>query len=178
MKKIIITLIALLISGNLFAHSDAFKPEFVQSLVQPYLSIQAALASDDLAQAKTGAAAFAEAMKGAPKDEDEKEDVDAFNTPANQIASAESIADARQAFIELSSEMTSLVSHVGISGKENLYAVKCPMANDHKGATWIQSDKTIHNPYFGSKMPKCGSVTKQIAGEKEEKKEGHSGHNH
>jgi Cu(I)/Ag(I) efflux system membrane fusion protein len=176
MKKKLITLVALLISGNLFAHSDEFKPEFVQSLIKPYSTVQAALASDDLEQAQIGATAFAEAMKQAPKVEDEKESVDAFVSPANQIANAASIADARQAFIELSGEMESLVSHVGIIGKDKLYVAKCPMANGNKGATWIQSDKTINNPYFGSKMLRCGSVTKQIAGEKEA--DAHSGHQH
>ena len=178
MNKILISLTALLLSGNLFAHSDEFKPEFVQTLVKPYLSVQAALASDNLKQAQTAAAAFAEAMKQAPKGEDEKESIDAFVTPATHIANAASIAAARQAFIELSSEMQSLISHVGISGKDKLFVAKCPMANDHKGATWIQSDDKISNPYFGSKMPKCGAVTHQIAGDKEPEKEEHSGHQH
>jgi Cu(I)/Ag(I) efflux system membrane fusion protein len=178
MKKILLPLTALLLSGNLFAHSDEFKPEFVQTLVKPYLSVQAALVSDDLEQAKIGGTAFAEAMKQAPKGEDEKESVEAFVTPATHIANAASIADARKAFIELSGEMQSLISHVGISGKDKLYVGKCPMANDNKGATWIQSDNKIHNPYLGSKMLKCGSVIKQIAGEKEADKEEHSGHQH
>ncbi len=34
----------------------------------------------------------------------------------------------------------------------------CPMVDNNKGAYWLSLSETIYNPYFGSKMLKCGSV--------------------
>ncbi|MCE7909965.1 MAG: DUF3347 domain-containing protein, partial [Candidatus Omnitrophica bacterium COP1] len=36
----------------------------------------------------------------------------------------------------------------------------CPMAFDNKGAYWIQTGDIIANPYFGSKMLRCGEIRK------------------
>lgn len=44
----------------------------------------------------------------------------------------------------------------------DLYAVFCPMAFDNKGAYWISKNKEIQNPYFGSKMPKCGEIKEEL----------------
>ena len=38
----------------------------------------------------------------------------------------------------------------------------CPMAFDNKGAYWYADIEEINNPYFGDKMPNCGSVKKTI----------------
>jgi hypothetical protein len=31
-----------------------------------------------------------------------------------------------------------------------------------KGSAWLSTTKEVKNPYYGSKMLKCGSVKKQI----------------
>jgi hypothetical protein len=36
------------------------------------------------------------------------------------------------------------------------------MAGEGKVAIWLSEYKEIKNPFFGSKMIKCGSVQKQI----------------
>jgi Cu(I)/Ag(I) efflux system membrane fusion protein len=36
------------------------------------------------------------------------------------------------------------------------------MAFDNKGASWLQKDEDIRNPYFGAAMYKCGEVTRQL----------------
>lgn len=33
----------------------------------------------------------------------------------------------------------------------------CPMANNNSGGHWLQTEKTISNPYFGSMMLTCGA---------------------
>jgi len=44
-----------------------------------------------------------------------------------------------------------------------IYKKFCPMAFDNKGACWYADIKEISNPYFGEKIPKCGSVIKTIS---------------
>ncbi len=36
------------------------------------------------------------------------------------------------------------------------------MYNDGKGGIWLSETKEIKNPYLGGKMPKCGTVQKEI----------------
>ena len=67
MKKLpALTLSLLLSAAGAFAHSDAFKPELVDTLIAPYLAIQKGLADDDLKAAQTGAKQYLEAMNKAP----------------------------------------------------------------------------------------------------------------
>lgn len=39
----------------------------------------------------------------------------------------------------------------------------CPMAFEDEGATWIQSERAIANPYFGSQMLTCGEIRGRVA---------------
>lgn len=66
----------------------------------------------------------------------------------------------REHFEALSTDMTDLVALLGTD--KVIYQDYCPMANNNKGANWLSEVKEIKNPYFGSKMLKCGSVKKQI----------------
>lgn len=161
---------------NAFAHSDAFKPQFVDTLIQSYLNMQKGLAGDDLKEAKAGASSFLKAMEQAPQGSETKEEVADLINPAKAIAEASTIKAARTAFLDLSMQMKSLITHVGITRNTKLYLTHCPMAFDGKGGAWIQADKTVANPYYGSMMLKCGSVKAQITGEKDDAHDSHGGH--
>lgn len=187
MKKLSILAFGLTISvAAVFAHSDAFKPTFVDTLVDPYLTIQKGLAGDDLVSSQAGAAAFLKAMEGAPHKGDAHEEAMDLIKPVKAISEAKEIKSARAEFLDLSRQMTALIEHVGVSSKEPLYTAFCPMAFDNKGGQWIQSGKTVANPYYGSMMLHCGSIKKQIAGSVDHsersiegmQKHNHSGHSH
>jgi hypothetical protein len=50
---------------------------------------------------------------------------------------------------------------VAITGTKNtLYEQFCPMYD--KGSAWLSSSNEVRNPYYGSKMLKCGKVQKTI----------------
>ncbi len=190
MKNILHLAFGLLLSVSaLQAHSDAFKPAFVDTLVDPYLTIQKGLASDDLEAAQAGAATFLKAMKHAPHEGGAHEEAMDLSKPAKTISGTEAIKVARTAFLDLSRQMTSLVQHVGTTVDTPLYTAFCPMAFDNKGGQWIQSDKKVSNPYYGSMMLRCGSIKEKIAGSEGHsdhsghgnmsmKKDDHSGHSH
>lgn len=166
MKKIQILAVILSIAlpVALQANSDAFKPQFVDTLIDPYLSIQKGLAGDDLPAAKAGAKNYLDAMKATPHKGEAHKEASDLSAPAKVIAETSDIKAAREAFLDLSKEVSSLVKHVGMTGDTPLYLAKCPMAFDNKGGIWIQSGKTVDNPYYGSMMLRCGSVQKQIGG--------------
>jgi len=166
MKKTVLSVTTLLaLATAVFAHSDAFKPTFVDTLVSPYLDIQRALASDDLDAAKTGVAAFLAAMKSAPIESEAQETTETLTHTGSTIAEASDIKSARVAFLNLSVELETLIKKVGIESGKALFVVHCPMAFDGKGGDWIQSDKSVLNPYYGSMMLHCGKVKSQITGE-------------
>ena len=38
----------------------------------------------------------------------------------------------------------------------------CPMAFDFEGADWLGETGPVENPYFGSEMPHCGSLVREL----------------
>ena len=173
--------LSFVLTAALQAHSEAFKPNFVDTLVDPYLAIQKGLADDNLKAAQTGANNFLEAMKQAPHQGEAHEEAADLTTPAKAIVGASDIKAARTAFLGLSQEMTSLVKHVGTTKDTPLYVAYCPMAFGNKGGSWMQSSKTVANPYYGSMMLGCGSIKEQVAGVKSNSNNSHAhtdGHQH
>lgn len=175
MKHILqLTLGLLLCASAAFAQDSGFQPKFVDSLVGSYLTIQKGLSGDDLKAAQAGTNSFLEAMKHAPADIAKSGSSDLSNS-AKAIAEAPDIKAARNAFQDLSHEMITLVQHVETSNDTQLFVAHCPMAFDHKGGDWLQADKNVTNPYYGSMMLRCGSIQKQVAGKTDAPDE-HSSH--
>ena len=165
MKKLpALTLSLLLSAAGAFAHSDAFKPELVDTLIAPYLAIQKGLADDDLKAAQTGAKQYLEAMNKAPHEAEAHKETAKLTEPAKMITAALDIKAARTAFLSLSQEVTTLVEHIGTTQDTPLYIAHCPMAFNNEGGSWLQADKTRSNPYYGSMMLRCGSIQKLISG--------------
>lgn len=79
---------------------------------------------------------------------------------ATQMESAENIEKKRKHFYHLSEIMTKYVMTVG--SKEPIYEQYCPMYNDDRGGAWLSLNKEIRNPYFGSKMLKCGELRNEF----------------
>jgi len=66
----------------------------------------------------------------------------------------------REHFEILSKDIKDLIA---ITGTERvLYETFCPMYNKGKGGMWLSETKEIKNPYFGSKMMKCGEIQEEI----------------
>lgn len=76
---------------------------------------------------------------------------------AKSISKSDNIEEQRNYFKNLSDNFINAVKIFGVNQK--VYEQFCPMADDNKGAFWLSLSEEIYNPYFGSKMLKCGSVT-------------------
>ena len=162
-----LAVIAGLATGLTSVHGQSnaltLKPDFVDTLIGPYLSIQKALAADNLEEARIGA----EKLNAAAADGSSVDDGSSIGIllrAGRGIVEAEAIATARGQFLELSKQMQTLVGHVGTTVKIDLYLAYCPMAFGGKGGAWMQSGKTVANPYYGSQMLRCGSVKKLRTG--------------
>ena len=166
MKNLISLTLALLMSAAAsFAQTNTPLPaNGVEDLIQPYLQIQKHLADDDLQGAQAGAHALLEALtKTAPARSDSQRGA-ALSKAVRAIQHSGDLQSARVAFREASQTLMAWVEQEGGSEGKTLYVVHCPMAFDNEGASWLQADKTVSNPYYGASMLRCGSIQKPIEG--------------
>ncbi len=143
MKRIFLLLLAL--TG--LAACSSVEERVVTGLFRDYMEAQQALAVDNDVKAKAAFKLIADETDGHLKE------------IALDAASAEDLRAVRAAFKELSDHL--------VEGElpDGFVVAFCPMADDGKGASWIQPDGAISNPYLGRSMPTCGEV-KRKAGEK------------
>lgn len=79
---------------------------------------------------------------------------------AKGIAATQDVKVQRVLFVSLSKKMYDLVKVAKF--QTPVYYQFCPMANDGKGANWLSKENAVKNPYYGSKMLKCGEVVETI----------------
>ena len=146
-----IVIASLFIAASAGGLSAAPSSSDVDQLLKAYYEIQQGLADDSLKAGKSAAAALSK-HNAAPAE---------LATAAAAVANAPDIKAARDHFQPLSQQMQALVESVGVSSG-SVYVARCPMAFGGKGGTWLQNDKTIANPYYGSSMLRCGSVIQEL----------------
>jgi Cu(I)/Ag(I) efflux system membrane fusion protein len=104
------------------------------------VAAQEALAADDDAGAHAALDQLVKASEGELK---------RLSTLARDAAD---LTERRTAFQSLSEEVVSGDTPPGHS------VVFCPMAAGGNGASWLQKEGEVRNPYFGSAMLHCGIV--------------------
>ena len=117
------------------------------ALVDPYLQVQVALASDRF----DGVGAHAQAIKSAAAALGK--DAEGIVAGAKKLAAAKDIAGARTAFGEVSSALVAYAEKTKSGFGAGVRLAYCPMANK----SWLTRDKEIRNPYYGAAMLTCGS---------------------
>jgi len=142
------------------------KSGLTSAIIDAYLSIKNALVNDDSKKAAEGGkmmlAAFSNfEMAKLTENQHSKymEIVENAKEHAEHI-SKNPLEHQREHFEDLSKDVNDIIALLGTD--KTLYQDFCPMASNNKGAIWLSENKEINNPYFGSKMMKCGSVQKQI----------------
>ena len=117
------------------------------SIVDPYLKIQSALASDSVegVKANAGEIATAASALGAPAMK--------ISTASLQLASAAELEDARTKFGVLSEAIDTYMTGLHLTPPAGVKVAYCPMVQK----PWLQQADTIANPYYGAQMLTCGS---------------------
>lgn len=142
----------LLFSANLQADDSALM-EPVKSVYDNYLKIQASLTKDSVKGVSDEASAISKAVKGDSMNMLPAE----VGTQADALAKATDLSSAREAFKSLSASLIKyLADHKVQSGSYT--EAYCSMAN----ASWLQSGKTVSNPYLGQSMPTCGEIKRSF----------------
>jgi hypothetical protein len=149
MKKTWLVMIALACAAcNRPATSaDPAGAEMSRAVIDPYLKIGAALASDSMEGVTANAGDIATAASGLG--------ALAFkiDTAAAQLTGAGDLADARAKFGVLSEAIDSYMTNRHLASPAGVRVAFCPMALK----PWLQQDGDLRNPYYGSQMLTCGS---------------------
>ena len=148
---------------------DEFKAQ-LGKVVVAYVAVSEALGKDSPDAAKQAVKPFVAALN-AVSETGLSEEAKAFwklqkkefAKGITAIRNAADISAMRKGFFLVSNALLKTTKAMGIVLKGELYEVHCPMAFDNKGASWIQRDEGIRNPYFGATMYMCGEVKRQLA---------------
>ena len=139
-----------------------FRRELV-AVMSRYLRAQRAMASDDVDAAKVAARGMSAAIRRVSPPPSKQaawaSHRSGLASGAGGVAGAADLAAAQRAFIPLGAAVTRLVRDLGNPLTSTVRVAHCPM----RDADWVQSSATIQNPFFGSRMPTCGSVTSTVA---------------
>ncbi|HEV8346860.1 MAG TPA: hypothetical protein VGQ16_09820 [Vicinamibacterales bacterium] len=121
--------------------------EMSRAVIDPYLKISEALASDDIEGVKMNAGEIATAATalGALAIK--------IDTSAVQLSAAADLADAREKFGALSEAIDLYMTSQHFPPPEGVRVAFCPMVKK----PWLQTDGSLRNPYYGSQMLTCGS---------------------
>ncbi len=141
-------------AGNQSVKPDAPFPisaNVLPRLLDPYRSIQTALAQDDLSAAQEASREWISAAQTSQLSE--------LENIGLQIKNAESIDKAREVFHTLSNAMIAALEEHG-TPEQPVYQIHCPMAFNNQGASWLQWQHETRNPYFGDLMLTCGVLEK------------------
>lgn len=148
-----------------------FKKELTKAF-DSYLVISSSLFASDANEVKSAAGNFNAIVKKINTDglDDASKSkwnsyLSNINTLSNQIQNSSDIEAQRKSFYDLSETLGKAIKRFGIEEK-SVYRIYCPMAFDDKGAYWLNDAKEVKNPYFGTKMPKCGDVKEQLTNNK------------
>jgi hypothetical protein len=133
-------------------------------ILKDYFNLKDALVADDNEKAKELGATLATSFGNlnvsshSNTEQTELKDIIVDATEHAEHISESDIAHQREHFKILSNDVTDMVA---ITGTENtLYEQFCPMYDG--GSAWLSMSKDVKNPYYGSKMLKCGKVQREI----------------
>ena len=142
----------------------------LDALYAAYLPVQAALAGDDAATTRSALDRFRKAFvladkNARPAEGGEWTDLsEAVVSGLTKMDQASDIDGLRAGFFPLSVAMAGMIEIYG-TGKGPVYELYCPMAFGDQGATWLQDEPRVSNPYFGASMLRCGEVKRQLKDE-------------
>jgi len=139
-----------------------------EQLLKQYFVIQRSLASDSTSGVAAAAARLAKIGRQAAGVEPQaRTQLLAIADVAAKLQ-VKDLKSARNGFGELSSGLIAYLQ--ATQAKRNPpYQFYCPMVKKN----WLQADREIRNPYYGSSMLKCGELVQSP-----QTAEQHNGHNH
>lgn len=155
-------------SAKQHAAPDAFRKQFGLVFAK-YEPLAEALAADNPEAARNAAAKVSGALQlvnsselDGPSHNVWTNALAKMNDGLTAIREAEDIVGVRTGFEPLSVGLSEAILKLGIDTDGPLYEMFCPMAFEYEGATWLQRNEDVRNPYFGTAMITCGETNQQL----------------
>ncbi len=138
------------------------------AVIDRYLKLKKALVEDNSQKAASESKnlfdAFAKFNLSAKSNSEQKElseIIEDASEHAEHISENSGNLDhQREHFETLSNDIRDLIVIAG--SDRTLYQMYCPMYNNGDGSMWLSSSIEVKNPFYGSKMMKCGSVQQEF----------------
>lgn len=157
-------MLILLITGISMNGQAMDQPAALSKILPSYLALKDALVNSDAKAASVKAEELKKAIGAVNTADLSASDKTAYTKlkekltfDARHIAESKDIEHQRGHFNTLSANMILLAKATKLSGQP-IFQEYCPM----KKASWLSSENTIKNPYYGSQMLDCGKVTETI----------------
>lgn len=143
--------------------------EQLGAVYREYVKLAEALAGDDLQAARQATEAVHAALQkvdpsvlDGPSHNIWTSALTRMNDGLSAMRESSDLVDIRAGFEPLSTGLTDAVLKLDAETGGPAFEMFCPMAFDYEGATWLQSDEEVRNPYFGAAMLGCGEVNRQL----------------
>jgi hypothetical protein len=163
MKKIVSIFCVVVIAFLTVPFAAFSQGSPISGLLSKYYNIKNALVANDAANAAKEAADFTALAKGvnitalaAGEQQVFKSIQDKLVADASTIAGSKDLTKQRTSFQTLSANIITLSKATKVNNP--VYVAYCPM----KRAYWLSAEQGIKNPYYGTAMLTCGSVTETI----------------
>tara|TARA_R110001632_G_scaffold226124_1_gene359551 strand:+ start:14704 stop:15243 length:540 start_codon:yes stop_codon:yes gene_type:complete len=143
---------------------DKMQDAKAEAVLADYFMVKDALVGDNTkkaAQMGTKLVASLKAFDSSSYTKEQQEELADIIEDATEQAehiAKNAIDHQREHFKTLSKDITDMVAITGT--KNTLYQQFCPMYD--RGSAWLSTSNEVRNPYYGSKMLKCGKVQKEI----------------
>ena len=157
MKRILFMAAFFVAASTSIQAQDSAAHQRLNQVLQSYYQLKDALVAGNSKLASESATSFIRNLNGISYTVISEGNVNTLLTDAGSIANAKSIDKQRVAFANFSTNMAAVAKSLKFASSP-VYLQYCPM----KKASWLSSEKEIKNPYYGSSMLSCGSVTDTI----------------
>jgi len=132
-------------------------------LLQAYAQAYEALVADDLAGWQQATLSLQQAVAAVDWPERFPRVLSSLNAGAGEIMGVTEIAQARALFYRHNLGLLRF-AELGVLA-DGWYEAYCPMARDGEGASWLQREAELRNPYFGAMMLRCGDIVRRFGAE-------------
>ena len=151
-------------TANTEVASNTNQDAKAEAVLKDYFKLKDALVGDDNAKAKQLGGTLASSLKAfnissySSNEKSELKDIIEDAIEHAEHISESDIKHQREHFKILSKDVTDMVAITGT--KMKLYEQFCPMYDG--GTAWLSTEKQVLNPDYGSSMPRCGKVQREI----------------
>lgn len=129
-------------------------------LLAAYAQAYEALVADDLTGWQQATLSLQQAVAAVDWPERFPRVLSALNAGAGEIMDITDIAQARALFYRHNLGLLRF-AELGVLA-DGWYEAYCPMARNGEGASWLQREAELRNPYFGAMMLRCGDIVRRF----------------